>query len=571
MVSYVVAKNIVLRQKNFILFLSFIVIFLCLILNIPFAKKIYPNIYVSNIYLGDKTKEEALNVFKEKYKIPEKVVLKINDTKKEISSENMVLENNYQATIDRAYNYTNTGNYITDFLTKVDLIFRPVNLYPIVKIDENKLLETLLILTKEFGEKPVYPSAKIVNNKIVINSGKNGSQIDADQAIYKIKRSLLISNNNEVNIELNETKTELNPKEVEFYKTKAGELVNKSIELKFEKETIILSDKDLVSFLTSTGFSDELIKTKILEISRELNRSPQNSVFIVEDGKVAEFSPSKDGVVVDETKLLELIKQLPDKIDIPVVKTSPKIKNEDVNSLGINTLLGVGKSNFKGSIPNRIHNVNLAQSKFKGILIPPDEIVSFNNILGDVSNLTGYKAAYVIKDGKTVLGDGGGVCQVSTTLFRAVLDAGLPIIERRAHAYRVGYYEQGFPPGLDATVYSPTTDFKFKNDTLAYLLIQPTIDLNNLSLKFEIYGTSDGRVSSVSKPVITSSVAPAEDLYVDDPTIPAGTIKQIEHKAYGAKVVFNYKVTRDGKEIINKIFISNYQPWQAVYLRGIGQ
>jgi vancomycin resistance protein YoaR len=173
-------------------------------------------------------------------------------------------------------------------------------------------------------------------------------------------------------------------------------------------------------------------------------------------------------------------------------------------------------------------------------------------------------------DGKTVLGDGGGVCQVSTTLFRAVLSAGLPVVERRAHAYRVGYYEQGFGPGLDATVYSPTTDFKFKNNTDAYLLIQTEIDLNNLALTFEIYGTDDGRIATTSKPVITSQSSPAEDLYVDDPTLKAGVIKQIEHRAYGAKVIFDYKVIRNGEELINQKFVSNYRSWQAVYLRGTG-
>jgi len=194
--------------------------------------------------------------------------------------------------------------------------------------------------------------------------------------------------------------------------------------------------------------------------------------------------------------------------------------------------------------------------------------ISFNNVLGDVSAFTGYKQAYVIMDGKTVLGDGGGVCQVSTTLFRALLSAGLPIVERRAHAYRVGYYEQGFPPGLDATVYSPTTDLKFTNDTPAHILIQPKIDTNNLSLVFEIYGTNDGRVATTTKPVITSQTAPPADLYVDDPTIPAGTVKQIEHKAWGAKVIFDYNVVRNGETLINQRFTSNYRSWGAVFLRG---
>ncbi len=168
------------------------------------------------------------------------------------------------------------------------------------------------------------------------------------------------------------------------------------------------------------------------------------------------------------------------------------------------------------------------------------------------------------------MGDGGGVCQVSTTFFRAILNAGLPIIERRAHSYRVSYYEQGSSPGLDANVYDPTTDLKFKNDTPGYLLIQTLIDSASSTLIFEIYGTSDGRVTTISKPVVTDITPPSEDLYIDDPTLPQGEIKQIDWKAWGAKVWFNYIVERGEETIYQKTFYSNYRPWQAVYLRGTG-
>ena len=236
--------------------------------------------------------------------------------------------------------------------------------------------------------------------------------------------------------------------------------------------------------------------------------------------------------------------------------------------MGIKELIGVGHSLFYHSIQSRIFNINLAASRLNGVLVAPDEVFSFDKALGDVSAFTGYQQAYVIQNGRTVLGDGGGVCQVSTTFFRALLNAGLQIVERHAHAYRVGYYEQDSPPGIDATIFVPSVDLKFKNDTGHYILIQSQVDLDNLALTFELYGTKDGRQVTMTTPVVTSQTPPPPDLYQDDPTLPKGEIKQTDFTAWGANVYFTRTVTKNGKVIIYDKFVSNYQPWQAVYLRG---
>src|SRR5581483_1675543 len=243
---------------------------------------------------------------------------------------------------------------------------------------------------------------------------------------------------------------------------------------------------------------------------------------------------------------------------------------DKVNNLGITQLIGQGESLFQGSIDTRIYNIELAASRINGALIAPGEIFSFDKTLGDVSSLTGYKQAYVIQNGKTVLGDGGGVCQVSTTTFRAILNAGLPVVERHAHAYRVEYYEEDSPPGIDATIYVPSVDLKFKNDTNHYILVQTNVDPASLKLTVSLYGTSDGRVSTISTPVITSQTPAPPPLNVDDPTLPKGTVKQTDFAAAGANVYFTRKVVRNGQVLINETYYSNYQPWQAVYVHGTG-
>lgn len=339
------------------------------------------------------------------------------------------------------------------------------------------------------------------------------------------------------------------------------------------------------SYLNGThlkpSFKDntDKIKTAIDPIAKSVYKEPVDALFTIENNKVSAFKESENGRGVDYLLLEEKIQNLVPKvttgmspeniiIEIPIKTVLPEVTTEEANDLGIVEPIGSGTSRFTGSIPNRVHNVSLAASKLNGVLVPPGETFSFVKTIGDISKLTGYKEAYVIENGRTVLGDGGGVCQVSTTLFRAILNAGLPILERNQHAYRVGYYEQDSLPGVDAAVYVPSVDLKFKNDTGNYIFIQESIDLNTLALTFTIYGKSDGRKVSLTKPVITNQSPAPEPQYQDDPTLPKGTEKQIDFAAPGATAVFSRTVTtKDGKTVTDT-FKSNYRPWRAVFLRG---
>lgn len=322
----------------------------------------------------------------------------------------------------------------------------------------------------------------------------------------------------------------------------------------------------------------EKINAFLAPMQKTIYKEPVDALFNVANNRVVAFKQSENGKTIDYALLTKMVEdKIPSiisgdstnvVISVPIKTVKPNITTENANNLGIVEVIGVGNSAFGHSIPNRIHNVALAASKINGVIVAPNEIFSFDKNLGDVSKFTGYKEAYVIENGKTVLGDGGGVCQVSTTLFRAALDAGLPITERTAHAYRVGYYEEDSPPGIDATVFYPTVDLKFKNDTGHYLFIQEAIDLNNLTLSFTIYGKSDGRKVSMTTPVVTSIIPAPEAQYQDDPSLPKGVEKQIDFAAAGATVSFNRTVTRNGKVILSDTYKSVYRPWRAVFLRG---
>jgi vancomycin resistance protein YoaR len=323
----------------------------------------------------------------------------------------------------------------------------------------------------------------------------------------------------------------------------------------------------------------DILETQLSKFSEDINIDAQDALFTFSNNKVTAFKPSADGrkVNVDATKnkfknILALIPDSHDKvfrIQIVVETVKPMRTTDMTNTFGVNEQIGRGYSVFTGSIPGRIHNVALAASRFNGVLIAPNETFSFNKTLGDVSAATGYQSAYIIKEGRTVLGDGGGVCQVSTTLFRAALEAGLPVIERHAHAYRVHYYEDGgYKAGLDATVFDPSADFVIKNNTPAYILIQTKTDTDNLTLEFLLYGKSDGRKSQILNHIVYGISPPPPDVYQDDPTLNVGVVKQVDWAAWGAKASFDYKVTRGAEILENTSFFSNYRPWQAVYLKG---
>lgn len=240
----------------------------------------------------------------------------------------------------------------------------------------------------------------------------------------------------------------------------------------------------------------------------------------------------------------------------------PSIDMNRVPSMGIRELVASGTTYFKGSSPARVRNIEVAVSKFEGVVIPPDQIFSFNQIVEDVSSANGFEDSLIIWGDRTAVGVGGGVCQVSTTVFRAAYFGGMPIVERYNHGYVVDWYGK---PGLDATIYTPNVDFKFRNDTGAYLLIDPEINNEEGSLTFNFYGTKPNRQVVVGEPTTTEVKNPEAPTYREDDSIAPGKKEQVEWEKEGKTVMVERKIIENGQERVEKLQ-SKYQPWQAVYL-----
>lgn len=418
-----------------------------------------------------------------------------------------------------------------------------------------------------------------------IEDGKNGLEVDTQKLRQELTSKLELLDPSPVEVDLKEIIYQIDPNERDKVLTRAERLAGLNLKLiasdsgqtVFDQE---VEGSELVNWINPLGgFHQELVRDYFESINQTVKRQPQNATFEFDGEKVVEFTPSQTGLsFTDQTpeQILDALNRLEqtnqDQTLVLELKIEqPEITTAQVNDLGIRQLLGRGESTFRGSIPSRVHNVALTASKLHGTLVPPGEVFSFNQTVGEINREAGFQSAYIIQNGRTVLGDGGGVCQDSTTLFRAILDAGLPLVDWKAHSYRVGYYEQNEKPGFDATIYSPTVDLSFRNDTNHHLLIQTEVDTTNMTLAIEIYGTDDGRQAIISDYSQWGATPPPEPLYQDDPSLPAGTIKQIDWAAPGLRVSYDYTVVRDGETLYEKTFQANYKAWQAVYLRGVGQ
>lgn len=572
------------KKGGLLIFLELLIILFCAF-NLAFTGRVFPNTYVAGINLGGKSEKQAIEILGQKVRIPETIRLVTSTQTFDITARSIDLSLDLNTSAQKALGIHRTGNIVYDFGQRILSFFKRKDLGLELTKNDEKFYDLIAVISDQVEVDPIYPSLSVTNGKAILDKGGIGYKLDKNLLMAKIGYSFSFLDSSDIVIPLLKIDPRLKSEEEARFLKRGENLLNKKLIISYEDQIFTYQKDNLFSLLDPNNIYDnQKISDITAGIANKLNREPVNSVFVFlpaqagEEGRVKEFTPSRDGVKVNGELLFQMIignlRTLEEtnteisNIIVPVSLTPPQVKTSDVNNLGIKELIGRGVSYFAGSIPGRIHNINLASSKFMGILVKPGETFSFTKTAGDISTQTGYKQAYIISQGKTILGDGGGVCQVSTTLFRAALNAGLPILERTAHAYRVGYYEQSSPAGLDATVYSPTVDLKFKNDTQNHILIQTRVDNKKMMLTFEIYGTKDGRVAQVSKPQITNQIAPPPDVYQDDPTLVIGKITQTEHKAWGATVVFNYTVERDGEIIFKKTFTSRYQPWAAVYLRG---
>ena len=571
------------------IFLAGVVVFL-LGSRLFYAGKAYPGVQAAGVSLSGQNLEEIETILGEKLTYPTKGLIAFQD------QQNLTLAkpNDIGVSVDipkmaaRAVAVGREGNLFQKIGQQLNAWFRGKVIHPIVIFDQQKAADFLAGLAAEIDRPKVEAHLSWVGLDVEASPGQVGRQLDIEATLATLTEpvsrmidcqiDLVIEDIYPLVLDVSVQATLIEEILSEPLVIRAGEEGSWTIE---PQELANMLHFSLVQGVGNTEYqvtldSNHLI-VKLTPLSIELDTPAENARFIFNDEtkELDLLRPEVVGRKLDIQATIHAIQQnlLSGAHEVALVfeYQEPQVKsNATAEELGITDAVSVVSTYFYDSGSARVHNISTAASAFHGLLVAPGETLSMADILGDISLDTGYAEALIIYGDSTIEGVGGGVCQVSTTLFRAAFFGGYPIVERYPHAYRVGYYERGpnSPgPGLDATVFIPVVDFKFTNDRSSWLLLETYIYGDQLLWKF--YSAPDGREVEWSKSESNKTEAP-DPLYKENPDLDKGEIHQIEWEADGLDIIVERTVTREDQILYQDSFITNYAPWRAVFEYGPG-
>jgi vancomycin resistance protein YoaR len=603
------------KKKHFIILkkwlIGVIAVFLTIILIITtiysffysiYADKFFPGIYIGNLSAGGKNIDKVRNELNHKINNVSQAGIPFSYQNQQIavmptiSSLNSdlaydVITFDIEKTLKSAYSLGRNDDLWHNFKNQIKLLFSKNKLaidFEIYEPDIEKILKS------NFGKFDITPENARLDyqsktDKFIILPEKLGNLIDYTIGLSQLKNNLADFNFDNIILHSAVIHPKIKQADIADASDKAMDILdNTPIVLAYASSSAKtkikewkISKKVISSWLEIKsdnseeekpliGLNSRLVAAYLTEvIAPNVNIPPINSKFKIKDGKVIEFQKSKDGqelnIPATFNKLeYEFIVSGTSSIAIIVSPLQSPISADETNSLGISEIIGTGHSNFKGSPRNRRHNIQTGADTLNGLLIKPQEEFSLVTTLGSIDAESGYLPELVIKGNKTIPEFGGGLCQIGTTMFRAVTASGLPVTMRRNHSYRVSYYE---PAGTDATIYDPMPDFKFINDTNSYILIQTRIEGDDIY--FDFWGTKDGRIATQTYPIIHNIIKPEQTKIIETTSLKPGEKKCTEKAHNGADAFFDYTVTYPSGEIKEKRFSSHYIPWREVCLLGV--
>lgn len=541
---------------------------------------------ISGTNLAYSTVDDAIKILDEKTEafLSNEITFELDGTTASISPGDLSIEIYTAESVQLIEEASSQKNSVFKFFFPSDN--RKADL--LVSIDEDKLISELdkNLLLSDIAPQPAnfYFDE---NDTLAISAEKDGLALDKEKLIKDIKEKTKNLANNQIQLKVDPKTPDLKVQDLE------GQLegMNATIARSFILNDPVYSDPWTVSLAENKSWVDfvpnEEAKTVAIKINQEgLNAfvdeeisqwldDPVDPVNIYKDenGESIIEGRGHNGMEIQRIVLKDSIEVAVannfEEITVPIKEIIPELNiTDELKDLGVIERIGVGHTSFYGSPANRIHNIKVGAAQMNGSLIAPGETFSFNTKLGPVDGTTGYRKELVIKKEGTIPEFGGGICQVSTTMYRAVLFSGLEISERNQHSYAVSYYSQVLGHGLDATIYLGGPDLKFTNDTEGHILVQ-AYTKDDYELYFVFYGTSDGRSVELDGPYLSNYHSPGGTQYIDSAKLAPGQQKQVEIPHVGFTADW-YRYITDAEGNTDKEYLpTNYRAIPAKILVGV--
>ncbi len=543
-----------------------------------YTSRIYSGVSVGGVPVGGLTRARALGQLSQRlqnYPLPP-VNLYYGTQQWPLTGEQVKAQADLLAATNQAYLVGRQGNFSQRTFRQLFAAVRGQEITPPLKFNVAQLRYAIGQVAKEV-RRPGRAASQVSHVKV---PAQNGLDVDVEATLLTVQKALASAAPDQI-INVLLAVIELSPPAATISAAPISEDASTPAPLPM----LLRDDKFNLQFaLDSATLSKLLISTKPPQLDEAglrgiLNEWAAQVVVPARDarldfnpdtGAVTVMQPSQNGRKLDIDATVAAIHQAvsagQSQAALVMVDDVPAVDMNNVANMGIRELVSSGVSYFRGSAPERVQNIQVGASKFDGVVIPPDKIFSFNKYVEDITGANGFADSLIIWGDQTATGAGGGICQVSTTVFRAAYTGGLPIIERYNHGYVVGWYGD---PGLDATIFTPSVDFRFRNDTGAYLLIKPLVDSINGVITINLYGTKPNRQVTI-KPAVQSDVQePEPPQYKVDNALAKGQIKQVESAHKGLRVSVERVIVENGTMRTDSV-VSKYQPWRAVYLVGPG-
>lgn len=490
-----------------------------------------------------------------------------------------LLDYDDDATIRAVTTLGRRGSFLTDVADRFRAVLGGVAVTPAYALDERDLRDALAQTLGKYEQPVEEPGFSMTKSgEVRTEAGKNGTVFEYAAMAREVTRRVRTLSPDPVPISLTEKSPSVSDEEASGVVAEVKRIVTTGpVSYRAGDETVTALPTVYVRWLAprknrdkiSVGVSDDSVRAYLKSILPQVNVPPKDARYLMDNGKVKELQTGSAGSELDVDAAVKSITEgllgAQSSVTLAMKTVEPQSTAASIANLGIVELVGTATTKFTGSPPNRRFNIQIGADLLNGLLIKPGEEFSLIKAIGPVDGTKGYKQELVIKGDKTIPEYGGGLCQIGTTMFRVVMNAGLPILERQNHSYRVSYYEP--PVGMDATIYEPKPDFRFRNDYPGYLLLQTRVNGDNLT--FELWGTKDGRTSVTSTPKVFNVVAPPPQLTIETTDLPPKKTKCTERAHVGSDAEFTYTVTYADGTKKAQTFKSHYRPWRAVCFVGV--